>query len=107
MIGKHKANETSVNYGRLIRDCGTVNTQRYIDITALQSELEMKTPGLSRAMIGLHAFIDSDFTAVFPKKGKVTPLQLLIKDEEHKYIDAFIALSKNPISDMSTIQEFV
>ena len=53
------------NPNKIIMDCGSGNTRRYIDISSIATELEAKQPGLAAAQPGLHAFTGCDFTSSF------------------------------------------
>ena len=70
MIGRDSAEGIPVNYSRVIMDCGTGNHRRYIDVSSIQTKLEVKSPGSSTALIGLHVFTGTDYTAAFFNKGK-------------------------------------
>ena len=56
----------------IIMDYGSGNNRRYIDVSHLAARLEEKQPGLTEAMIGLHALTGYDFT-LSCTKGKVKP----------------------------------
>ena len=49
----------------VIMDYGTGNNRRYINVTDIVNALEERTPRLSRAMPGYHAFTGCDFTSAF------------------------------------------
>ena len=61
MIGRDSAEDVAVNYRRVIMDCGSGNTRRYIDVSSIQAKLEVQRPGSSTVLIGLHAFTGSDY----------------------------------------------
>ena len=61
-------------------DCGLDNNRRFIHVTAIAMTLEATKLGLAAASPGIHAFTGSDYTAVFNRKGKVRPFELLLKD---------------------------
>ena len=73
MLGKQMGD----NPNKIIMDCGSGNTRRYIDISSIATELEAKQPGLAAAQPGLHAFTGCDFTSAFYRKGKVKPFEIL------------------------------
>ncbi|KAK4309970.1 hypothetical protein Pmani_018437 [Petrolisthes manimaculis] len=49
----------------IIMDCGSGNSRRYINVTNIVNVLEERQPGLSRALLGYHAFTGCDFTSSF------------------------------------------
>ena len=75
-------------------------------MTAIQAKLEETKPGISRALIGLHALTGSDYTAAFHGKGKVRPMKLLLETEED-FITAFTSLSTGDRSFFSKIEKFI
>ena len=78
MLGKHHEEEVPVKYNRLVYDCGQGNNQRYIDINRIHVALEAEAAGFTNALIGLHAFTGTDYTASFYHKAKKTPFNLLL-----------------------------
>ncbi|KAK4318061.1 hypothetical protein Pmani_010908 [Petrolisthes manimaculis] len=64
----------------IIMDCGSGNSRRYINVTNIVNVLEERQPGLSRALLGYHAFTGCDFTSSFYRKGKLKPLEIIEKD---------------------------
>ena len=105
MIRRDSAEDVAVNYRRVIMDCGSGNTRRYIDVSSIQAKLEVQRPGSSTALIGLHAFTGSDYTAAFFNKGKVKALKLMLEsDDADDYIHAFQALSHGQPFD---VEKFV
>ena len=75
-------------------------------MTAIQAKLEETKPGISRALIGLHALTGGDYTAAFHGKGKVRPMKLLLETEED-FITAFTSLSTGDRSFFSKIEKFI
>ncbi len=70
----------------IILDYGSGNHRRYIGVSKLAATLEEKVycmPGMTEALIGLHALTGCDFTSCFFRKGKVRPFQRLEADPEH------------------------
>ena len=74
------------NPNKIIMDCGSGNTRRYIDISSIATELEAKQPGFAAAQPGLHAFTGCDFTSAFYRKGKVKPFEILAEDVKRDFI---------------------
>lgn len=50
---------------KIIMDCGSGNSQRYINVSNITEVLEQRRPGLARAIPGCHAFTGCDFTSAF------------------------------------------
>ena len=69
---------------------GSSNTRRFININQLLTKLD---PSVVKALPALHAFTGCDYTASFMNKGKVKPLDLMMKSQTH--IDAFAQLGEN------------
>ena len=67
----------------IIMDYGSGNNQRYIDVSKLAASLNNRQPGITEAIIGLHALTGCDFTSCFFKKGKVKPFQRMETDVSH------------------------
>ena len=67
----------------LILDYGSSNHRRYIGVSKLAAILEEEQPGLTEALIGLHALTGCDFTSCFFRKGKVRPFQWLEANPKH------------------------
>ena len=65
------------NQLRLWVDAGlnSNNTRRFIDINSLAEELG---PKVSEALLGLHAFTGTDYTASFMNKGMATPYDIMV-----------------------------
>ena len=70
MVGEQRRNHEAVPYGQILMDCGQGNVRRYINILEMCDRIEEWCPGLSTAIVGLHAFTGSDYTAAFYKKRK-------------------------------------
>ena len=81
------------NPNKIIMDCGSGNTRRYIDISSIATELEAKQPGLAAAQPGLHAFTGCDFTSAFYRKGKVKLFEILAEDIKGDFIEFFKRLT--------------
>ena len=60
VIRKHRQ-----TMGNIIMDSGIKNNRRYINVTNIADELEDRKTGLSRALLGYHAFTGCDFTSAF------------------------------------------
>ena len=58
-------------------------------------------------MPGFHAFIGSDFTTAFYRKGKIKPLEVLEKDTEETLIQLFSRLSSEEQPDQSKAEELI
>ena len=67
----------------IILDYGSGNHRRYIGVSELAAILEEEQPGLTEALIGLHALTGCDFTSCFFRKGKVRPFQRLEANPKH------------------------
>ena len=67
----------------IILDYGSGNHHRYIGVSELAAILEEEQPGLTEALIGLHALIGCDLTSCFFRKGKVRPFQQLEANLKH------------------------
>ena len=67
----------------IILDYGSGNHRRYIDVSNLAMVLEEKQPGVTAALIGLHALTGCDFTSCFFRKRRVRPFQRLEADPDH------------------------
>ena len=63
-------------------------------------------PGLSLAIIAIHVFTGTDFTTAFYRKGKVGPLEILMKDSSGRFIKAFRNISTADKPDEPTLQEY-
>ena len=59
-IGQHR--ETM---GNIIMDTGMGSNRRYLNVTNIADVLEERKNGLSRALLGYHAFTGCDFTSAF------------------------------------------
>jgi hypothetical protein len=70
------------------------NTQRYINVTKLYEHLG---ENMCRAMPAYHSFTGSDYTAAFFRKGKITPLKIVEKNEE--YLEFFARLHSEGLND--------
>ena len=68
MKAKHEELEIQVPYESLLMDVGQENNQRYVNVSDIFKEIENHFPGMSAAMIGIHAKTGSDFTSAFYKK---------------------------------------
>lgn len=87
----------------IILDYGSGNHRRYIGVSKLAAILE-KQPGMTEALIGLHALTGCDFTSCFFRKGKVRPFQRLEADPEH--IMALQSLTTEEV-DIQSVTSFV
>ena len=58
-------NREAISTPNIIMDCGMANNRRYINVTNIADVLEERNPGLSRALLGYHAFTGCDFTSAF------------------------------------------
>ena len=67
----------------IILDYGSGNHRRYIGVSEMAAILEEEQPGLTEALIGLHALTGCDFTSCFFRKGKVRPFQWLEANPKH------------------------
>ena len=107
MLGKQAENNGS--YMQIFMDFGSGNSRRHIDVTKIASTLEAKKKGLAAAMPGLHAFTGCDYTSAFYRKGKIKPLELLMKEESDSFTQLFKELSSQGVEDesISTAEEFV
>ena len=83
---------------------GVKNSRRIIDITAVadsvftsQNQCEASKELILESLIGFHSFTGCDTTSAFAGKGKVKPLNLMLKNIN--YVDAFSQLGK--ISDVN------
>jgi hypothetical protein len=70
------------------------NTLRFININQLFTTLGSK---LSKSLPGYHAFTGSDYTAAFSRKGKLSGLKLL--EKENEFQETFGKLGEEEISD--------
>ena len=61
----------------LILDYGSGNHRRYIGVLELAAVLEEEQPGLTEALISLHALTGCDFTSCFLRKEKRGPFNNL------------------------------
>ncbi|KAK4322833.1 hypothetical protein Pmani_006431 [Petrolisthes manimaculis] len=75
-------------------DCGSGNSRRYINVTNIVNVLEERQPGLSRALLGYHAFTGCDFTSSFYRKGKLKPLEIVEKDAAGRYLHLFTCMGE-------------
>ena len=83
---------------------GSGNNRRYIGVSTLASLLEKNQPGVTEALIGLHALTGCDFTSCFFRKGKVKPFQMMETNATH--IEALRSLTCEHI-DIPAITSFV
>ena len=95
------------NPNKIIMDCGSGNTRRYIDISSIATELEAKQPGLAAAQPGLRAFTGCDFTSAFYRKGKVKPFEILAEDVKGDFIEFFKRLTSVDEPDEEKAADFV
>jgi len=105
MIGRHIQNGQTP--GVVIMDCGTGNSRRYIDVTAIANALETKQRRLSTALAGLHAFTGCDFTSSFYRKGKIKPYEILENDTDCTFVEFFDKLSARDELSPETAEEYV
>jgi hypothetical protein len=89
---------------KIILDYGTANHRRYIDVSTLAANLDEKQPGITQALIGLHALTGCDLTSCFFRKGKVKPLQRLEADADH--VVALHSLTSDEV-DIPGVTSFV
>lgn len=87
----------------LTMDFGAGNTRRFIDITEIGNALELRQPGLTKALLGLHSLTGCDFTSCFYRKGKAKPLEILEKSKDH--VSALRTLITDP--NIAEITKFV
>ncbi len=81
------------------------NTRRYVDISGLASELG---PLLCEALLGLHAFTGTDYTAAFMNKGKVRPLKLMEKSNSFCATFSHLGTHETRCEDiLPTVEDFV
>ena len=76
------------------------NTRRHINISNIVEHLSQN---VIDALPGLHAFTGSDYTAAFMNKGKVRPLQIMMKDT--RFADAFSSLGNAEKIDSAVADE--
>ena len=63
-----------------ILDYGSGNHRRYIAVSNIAAILNEKQPGMTKALLGMHALTGCDFTSCFFRKGKLKPFQRLVAD---------------------------
>ena len=81
------------------------NTCRIINMSDLAEQLGMP---VCNALVSFHAFTGCDFTAVFMRKGKVRPYQLMVRHQ--KFIETFGQLRESvvlPADILKSLEEFV
>ena len=66
------------------------NSLRYIDVRKLFNKLGKD---LCRSLPTSHVFAGSDYTAAFPRKGKIRPLKTLEKDKSAQTVFGDMAFS--------------
>ena len=69
IIGIHLISQRPTAYSCIIMDCGSGYSRRHIDVSSIANVLEVKQKELDAAMPGPHAFIGSDITTAFYRKG--------------------------------------
>ena len=84
-------------------DDGSGNHRRNIGVSKLAAILEKKQPGITEAIIALHALTGCDFTSCFFRKGKVKYLQWLESDAAH--VMALRSLTSEEV-DISAVTSF-
>ena len=94
---------------------GVKNSRRIIDITTVTdnffetvNQCEASKELILEALIGIHSFTGCDTISAFAGKGKVKPLNLMMKDK--KYVETFSRLGKSVNVDddvMNEIKRFV
>ena len=89
----------------LIMDFGSGNHRRYINVSHIADRLEEKQPGLTDALIGLHALTGCDFTSAFNRIGKVKPFNLLEGKAGEKFVKALQSLTAEV--DESAVTSYV
>ncbi len=91
--------------GQIYIQCGTKNSLRIVNITALGQALGQH---VCKALIGLHALTGCDSVSAFSGRGKLRPLKLMLK--ERKFQDSLVELGKEwvvPCELFSILQEFI
>ena len=80
------------------------NTRRFISINDLVDKIGND---VLVALPGLHAFTGCNYTSSFLNKGKVKPMDIMMKSEE--FLDALAKLGNGPLSDATfqTCEKFV
>jgi hypothetical protein len=80
------------------------NTRRYIGISQLAEELPQS---LINALSALHAFTGCDYTASFLGKGKVRPLNLMLRSDEYSNVFSNLGNTTVPAScDVVMVEKF-
>ena len=88
----------------IIMDYGSGTNRRYTDVSKLAASLNNKQPGITEALIGLHALTGCDFTSCFFRKGKVKPFQQMETDASH--VMALQSLTSEEV-DIEAVTSFV
>ena len=91
LVGRSNDISVILNYGH-------GNHRRYIDVSHLAVCLEKRQPGITDALIGLHALTGCDFTSSFYRKGKVKPFELLESDTSGIYKIALQSLASEKVN---------
>ena len=63
-----------------------------MNITEMCNKIEERCPGLSTAIVGLHTFTCTDYTAAFHRKGKVKALKLVADNDDARWVESFNTL---------------
>ena len=90
----------------IIMDYGSGNNWRYINVSEITDVLERKHPGLTEALLGLHALTGCDFTPCFYRKGKVKPFERLEAEESGEFVTALRSLTSVDV-DIPGVTRFV
>ena len=103
------SNVTEMN-GQLFMLTGTGNKRRIIDVNSVpegiyenQNEIYCTKNQVMKVLLGFHCFTGCDTVSSFAGRGKLKPLQLLLKNSE--YIDAFSSLGENIELDEETAKK--
>ena len=81
---------------QLFMDTGVGNQRRIISITSV---IEAHGSDLCNALLSLHAFTGCDTVSAFVRKGKVTPLNMLIKNSQYLKVFDSIGVQSNLTQD--------
>ncbi|KAJ8664697.1 hypothetical protein QAD02_006359 [Eretmocerus hayati] len=83
-------------------DYGTANHRRFLNINVIYGRLGEK---LCKSFAFFHALTGCDYNPSMLRRGKVKPLQILVREE--KYQDAFIHISDAFDDSCKVVEEFV
>ena len=76
------------------------NSRRYINISEIMSHMD---DAVIQALPGLHAFTGCDYTSSFLNKGKIKPMELMLKND--MYIEAMAKLGECPDVTLDIVKD--